>query len=101
MIDLVITLNDTEQIGVEVKNRTISGFKQMRSQIVHGQNLGKLIPESVDLFKEFRLVIVLLDYPPISDLSFANELSLRLSGINPRIKLIFGFIDNRGNFKQI
>jgi hypothetical protein len=100
-VDIVITLSDKQQIGVEVKSTTISGFKQIRNQIAHGQNLERFIPKSVDLFKEFHLVIVLRDYSTSSDLTFANELALLLSGINPRIRLIFGFIGNSGNFEQI
>ncbi len=100
-VDIVITLSDKQQIGVEVKNTTISGFRQIRNQIAHGQNLERFIPKSVDLFKEFHLVIVLRDYSTISDLTFANELALLLSGINPRMRLIFGFIGNSGNFEQI
>jgi hypothetical protein len=100
-VDIVITLNDNQQIGVEVKSTTISGFKQIRNQIAHGQNLERFIPKSVDLFKEFHLVIVLRDYSTSSDLIFANELAQLLSGINPRIKLIFGFLGNSGIFEQI
>jgi hypothetical protein len=100
-VDIVITLSDKQQIGVEVKSTTISGFKQIRNQIARGQNLERFIPKSVDLFKEFHLVIVLRDYSTSSDLTFANELALLLSGINPRIRLIFGFIGNSGNFEQI
>lgn len=101
VVDIVITFSDKQQIGVEVKSTTISGFRQIRNQIAHGQNLERFIPKSVDLFKEFHLVIVLRDYSTSSDLTFANELALLLSGINPRIKLIFGFIGNSGNFEQI
>lgn len=101
VVDIVITLSDKRQIGVEVKSTTISGFRQIRNQIAHGQNLEGFIPKSADLFKEFHFVIVLRDYSTNNVLTFANELAQLLSGINPKIKLIFGFLGSSGNFEQI
>ncbi len=97
-MDIIVIIDSVAQVGVEIKSLTISHFRQIRNQ---AENLEKLIPKNIDAFREFHIVIVIRDYSVNSDLSFTNEIGKLLNELNPKMKLIYGFLDNNGKFEQI
>lgn len=96
--DILVIIDSKLQIGVDVRSLTISRFRQMRNQ---REQIEKLIPKNIDLFIEFHLVVVLRDFSTSSDLTFVSELTQLLNEINPKMRLIFGFIGNGSNFEQL
>lgn len=97
-VDLVFIQEIDKRIGVQIKATNLIGLRQIRNQIAHGVNLEKFFPQSFDEYYEFNLVIVLRDYNPSYDLSFAIELGRFIKGINPKVKLIVGFINENNEF---
>lgn len=99
--DIIVNLDSNKRIGVQVKSTKISGFRQIRNHIAHGHNIEGYIPKNVNDYSEFHLAIVLRDYELGIELPFAAELNSLLTGLNSKIQLIVGFIDEHNEFIQI
>lgn len=99
-IDIVITLNNEKKIGVQVKGGTAMSLKQIRNQVAHAQ-MDRLIPVNFMDFDEFHLVFAVRDFESFDpSVSFATELTRLLTSLNPRLKLIIGFIDENRQFVE-
>lgn len=99
-IDLLVREKDGST-GVIIKSISAGNFREMRNEIAHGLNLENHIPKISDQYDKLHLVIAIRDFNPRVEMKFAEELRSLFQGLNPKLILMVGMINDGGTFIRL